>query len=180
MNTRALVIIDVQLGMFDPANPVYEGELLLTNIGSVLDKARSIRMPIVYVQHNARAGQPLASGQPGWVIHPQIKPQSDDIVIQKSMPDSFHRTTLQHELDSRGITELVIAGIQSEVCVDTTCRRASSLGYRVTLLGDAHSTWHSEQLRADQIIDHHNSVLRWFAEVKDCAWFVHREKEHSQ
>jgi len=61
----------------------------------------------------------------------------------------------------------VLAGIQSEICVDTTCRRAFSMNYKVTLAGDSHSTWDSKNLKAQQIIDHHNQVLRWFAEVKE-------------
>ncbi|TQR10931.1 isochorismatase family protein [Psychrobacillus soli] len=60
---------------------------------------------------------------------------------------------------------LVIAGIQSEVCVDTTCRRAFSKEYKVTLVSDAHSTWDSKEFLAQQIISLHNDVLRWFADV---------------
>lgn len=51
------------------------------------------------------------------------------------------------------------------MCIDTTCRRAFSLGYKVTLVSDAHSTWNSQVITAQQIINHHNSVLRWFADV---------------
>lgn len=74
---------------------------------------------------------------------------------------------MQETLDSNGINELLITGIQSEVCVDTTCRRAFSEGYKVTLLSDVHSTWKTNHLPADQIINHHNHVLKWFAEVID-------------
>jgi nicotinamidase-related amidase len=55
------------------------------------------------------------------------------------------------------------------VCVDTTCRRAFSLGYKVTLAQDAHSTWKTDHPTASQIIEHHNRVLRWFANLKDSS-----------
>ena len=51
------------------------------------------------------------------------------------------------------------------MCVDTTCRRDFSMGYKVTLISDVHSTWNSNELSAQQIINHHNGVLRWFANV---------------
>jgi nicotinamidase-related amidase len=83
-------------------------------------------------------------------------------VVGKATPDSFHETRLQAELEARGIVKLVIAGIQTECCVDTTCRRAASLGYQTTLVRDAHSTWDSRTLSAAQIIAHHNALLDGF------------------
>ena len=68
-------------------------------------------------------------------------------------------------MKKQGIEHLIITGIQTEACVDTTCRRAFSMGYKVTLVSDTHSTWASEELTAQQIINHHNGVLGWFADV---------------
>ncbi|MGZ9583761.1 cysteine hydrolase family protein [Paenibacillus marinisediminis] len=163
---KGLLIIDVQLGMFDESDPVFQGEILLKKINHLIGRARSADIPIFYIQHNERAGQPLEPGTPGWGIHPNIAPHTHDVIIQKNTPDSFHKTRLQQELETRSINELIVTGIQSEICVDTTCRRAFSLGYKVQLVSDAHSTWDSSNLTASQIIDHHNNLLRWFAEVK--------------
>ena len=89
-------------------------------------------------------------------------------MVQKRHPDAFQDTNLQRELESRGIERLIVTGIQTEYCVDTTCRRAYSLGYGVTLVEDAHSTWDTDLLTAPQIIAHHNDVLGgWFAELKE-------------
>ena len=110
-------------------------------------------------------GKPLEHGAKGWGIHSDITPQEEDIIIQKTTPDSFLRTSLDEELKKRNIEHLFIAGIQTEACVDTTCRIAFSLGYKVTLVSDTHSTWDSEEITAQQIINHHNGVLRWFVDV---------------
>jgi nicotinamidase-related amidase len=163
---KALLVIDVQTGMFDESNPVFQGELFLLKLAEFISAARVEGTHIVYIQHNAREGRLLETGKPGWKIHPEVSPQSMDIIVQKNTPDAFHNTNLQNELTLRGINELLIAGIQTEVCVDTTCRRAYSLGYEVTLISDLHSTWDSENISATQIIDHHNRVLRWFGQVK--------------
>ncbi|MGI9449161.1 MAG: isochorismatase family protein, partial [Geminicoccaceae bacterium] len=63
------------------------------------------------------------------------------------------------ELDALGVDSLIVVGNQTEFCVDTTCRHACSHGYKVTLLKDAHSTWNSDYLTAQQIIAHHNFIL---------------------
>ncbi|MGN7385790.1 isochorismatase family protein [Sporosarcina sp. SAFN-015] len=104
-------------------------------------------------------------GSEGWEIHAEIEPHLNDVIIQKATPDSFLNTTLEEELYKKGIKNIYISGIQTEACVDTTCRRAFSMGYKVTLLSDAHSTWNSSEISAQQIINHHNGVLRWFADV---------------
>jgi len=163
-----LLIIDMQLGNFFEPNLVYNGDELLTKVESLISKARTTQIPIIYIQNKGRSGDPDEYGTQGYEIHPIIKPVKGDVVIQKKTPDAFHGTSLRHELDSREIKTIVITGLQTEYCVDTTCRRAYSLGYDVILVRDAHSTWGSEDLSAQQIIDHHNKVLSgWFVTLKN-------------
>ena len=166
---KALLIIDVQLGMFENPlmPPVYGGEALLEKIDSLLSGARAAQIPVMYVQHNGGGGHPLQVGSVPCQIHPGIQPQEGEVVVQKTTPDSFQDTVLQQALEARNIQELIVAGIQTEYCVDTTCRRASSLGYDVTLIEDGHSTWDREPFTAVQIMTHHNRVLDdWFVTLK--------------
>ncbi|MEF7439369.1 cysteine hydrolase family protein [Paenibacillus lautus] len=163
MKKSALLVIDVQNEMFQVHDPVYEEDRLLHNLKQLIAKARSGGIPVIYIQHNDEG---LKAGSEAWKINPEITPAMSDTVIQKTRPDSFYRTTLEEELKGRGIEHVILAGMQSELCVDTTCRRASSLGYDVTLVSDAHSTWNNSALTAQQIIDHVNATLRWFADIK--------------
>lgn len=161
---NALLVIDVQNGMFPEGNEVFNGDQLLRNISGLITEARLANTPIFYIQHNEDGG-PLESGTKGWEIHPELSPQAEDVIIQKTTPDSFFETTLNDELQKRGIKKLFLTGIQTELCVDTTCRRAFSMGYKVTLVSDSHSTWDTDELTAQQVINHHNNALRWFADV---------------
>ncbi len=159
MNELALLVIDIQIGNFTEPDPIYRGKELISKISQLIVQMRAIQVLIIYIQNNGGKGDPDEPGTPGWVIHPSIVPKEGDIIIQKSSPDAFHKTSLKNELKSSKITEVIIAGLQSEYCIDTTCRRAFSLGYKVTLVEDAHSTWDSQLLTAQQIIDHHGDVL---------------------
>jgi nicotinamidase-related amidase len=123
INDTALLVIDVQQGMFAEDDPVYQGAALLETIGGLLARARAAEVPVIYVQHNGGPGHPLEPGSEGWPIHSAIAPALGEPVVGKATPDSFHETRLQTELEARGIVKLIVAGIQTECCVDTTCRR---------------------------------------------------------
>lgn len=161
-NGTALLVIDVQVGLVEGAEPAYRGAEMLANINNLLTKARTTGTSIVYIQHDGSEGGRLAVGSPGWQIHPAIAPIDGDAIVRKRASDSFHETTLQRELESQSIQRLVITGMKTEYCVDTTSRRAISLGFDVVLVGDAHATTDSEALPASQIIAHHNYTLDGF------------------
>lgn len=156
MQKIALLVIDVQNAMFDESNPIFEGEKLLRNLQNLIDKARTANISVFFVQHN---DEEFITGTPLWEIHSAVAPNEGEVVIQKHTPDSFHETKLHEKLKAAQIQNLVIAGNQTEYCVDTTSRRAVSLGYNVTLVKDAHGTWDTDTLSAKQIIDHHNEVM---------------------
>lgn len=161
MKSSALVIVDGQLGMFESPviPPVHDATRLLAAIPRLLGRARVEGFPVIYIQHCGGKGHPLEEGIPQWAIHPAIQPMADEPVIKKHYCDSFYKTELHDVLQAKSVRELIIAGIQSEFCVDTACRRAFSLGYEVTLVEDGHSTWDNRILTAQQIISHHNETL---------------------
>lgn len=158
---RGLLIIDVQVGIFEGLR-AYRGREVLEQINRLLSKARASNMPIIYVQHDGETGHPLEVSSNGWQIHPAIKPQEEDLIIHKRASDSFFETTLQRELEARGVKHLIVTGCMTEYCVDTTSRRAVSIGYDVTLVSDAHTTIDNKLLTAAQIIAHHNALLDGF------------------
>ncbi|NIK71675.1 cysteine hydrolase family protein [Paenibacillus sp. BK720] len=157
----ALMVIDVQNGMFLEDYPIHEEEQLLNRIQLLLAKARESHNPVIYVQHNEEEGAPLETHTPGWEIHTAIAPAAQDLIIQKHVPDSFRETNLQDELAARGIKKLVLSGLQTDLCVDATCRRAVELGYDVIVVKDAHSTCGQGSRSAEKIIEEYN---RSFAE----------------
>jgi nicotinamidase-related amidase len=160
MNNTGLVIIDVQVAMFSvPELPLYNEDELIENISYLLDRARSTDTPVIFVQHIGSDEGLFGIGKPTWEIDSRIKPLENEVVVFKRTPDSFHETSLHEELQKKSISKLVIVGCQTEFCVDTSCRRAFSMGYDSTLVEDAHSTFDNEILTAPQIIQHHNGIL---------------------
>lgn len=176
MGKKALLIIDVQMAMFSGETHVYRDEAVLNNIAAMLGKARSAGMPVIFVQHTVPGDEEFEKGSPAWQIHPGIKPLDTEDVVEKSYCDSFMDTRLESVLKGKGITDLIIAGMQTEYCIDTSVRRAFSADYRNILVSDAHTTYDNEELKADQIIRHHNKIWNGrFAKLKTTGEILREE-----
>ena len=164
----ALLIVDVQNGVLGKDNATYQTEKLLSNLELLITKAKEANAPIIYVQHNA-VGQ-LEPNSFEWQIHDRVAPKGEELRVAKRHPSSFHDTSLEEDLRRLGVTKLVIGGLQTEWCIDSTVRHAFSLGYEVTVVEDGHSTVDSPIITADKIVEHHNRIFKGgFASLKKAA-----------
>lgn len=154
----ALLVIDVQQALCSGEYKAFESERVIERINSVTRKARSAGAPVIMIQHESQGG-PLDFETDGWRLAEGLEVLPTDTLLRKKATDSFHQTELHTFLQERGIKDLVICGLQSEFCVDTTTRRALALGYPVVLVADGHSTLNNSVLSAAQISAHHNETL---------------------
>lgn len=156
----------MQVGAVEMIEPkFYAMNTVISNLEKLISKARFKGIPIYYAQHHNPNGFPKY-GSAEWELIPQIAPKNGDRIIHKTTPDIFLKTSLNQQLEEQEIERVVIGGIQSADCVDTSCRRAYSLGYDVVLIKDGHTTFDSQILNAEQIIAHHNQVIEnWFGKV---------------
>ncbi|GGF23331.1 isochorismatase [Aliidongia dinghuensis] len=159
MSKTALVVIDVQEAMFLQPSQPDDGAAVVGRIAGLLERARAEGVPVYYVQHNDAGDPDFARGSVGWQIHAPIAPKPGEPVVEKTHPSAFHDTDFDAILKRAGIDRLVICGMQSEYCVDSTCRAAFGLHYKVALVSDAHTTFDSPVLSGAQIRQHHNQTL---------------------
>lgn len=155
---QALLIIDVQRGLFDREPRPFEADAVVERINGLGARARAAGVPVVFVQHERAEGL-LAHGSESWQLQAGLVTAPGDHVVRKRTPDSFLGTELQALLKAQGIEQLVICGYASEFCIDTTTRRAAALGYPVLLVADAHTTVDKAHATAAQIRAHHNATL---------------------
>jgi nicotinamidase-related amidase len=154
----ALLIIDVQQALCTGANAAWDVDGVIQRVNDVSRKARAAGAPVVVIQHETKGGD-MDHGTEGWKLPPALHVEASDVLMRKTASDAFLRTELQDILQSRGITSLVICGLHSEFCIDSTTRRAMALGYPVVLVSDGHSTVDNGVLTAPQITVHHNKAL---------------------
>ena len=155
----ALLIIDVQQVLCPGADAAFDVERVIDRINLVSQKARAAGALVVVIQHETEGTGETDYGTDPWRLAPALKTENSDVFLRKNATDSFHQTELQATLRSRGIDRLIICGLQSEFCVDTTTRRALALGYPVVLVADGHSTLDNGALSAAQISAHHHETL---------------------
>ena len=154
----ALLIIDVQQALCFGEWAAFEAERVIERINEVSERCRRTGRPVVVIQHETADG-PLQFASPGWQIADGLIVAPTDIRVRKRTCDSFLGTELQQRLFDSGCSRLIVCGLQSEFCVDTTVRRALALGYPVTLVSDGHSTVDNGVLKASEISAHHNKTL---------------------
>lgn len=154
--STALVLIDLQQGLFAQGHPALES--IAERLNRLVASASAAAVPVIAVYHQA-AGTAFMPGEAPWQWLAQIPLPDEVIRVDKTTPDSFLRTSLAQELASRGITRLVVAGYASEFCIDTTVRSAAAHGYAVDLVADGHLTHNKPHADFTQIIAHENATL---------------------
>ncbi|MFF1558288.1 cysteine hydrolase family protein [Streptomyces sp. NPDC058279] len=141
----ALLVIDVQKGFDDASfwgprnNPAAEA-----NLAALMDAWQESGRPVVLVQHASRSGSVLAPDQPGHALKDFVEERREQAAlhITKTVNSSFYGTPdLAEWLTARDIGQLVVAGIQTNMCVETTARMAGNLGYDVLVPLDATHTF---------------------------------------
>ncbi|MCU6432962.1 cysteine hydrolase [Undibacterium sp. Jales W-56] len=154
----ALLVIDVQRGLFDDEPRPFEADEVVARINVLTDRARQAAVPVVFIHHERQSGV-LEYGSDSWQLERGLMSKDGDVHLRKTTPDSFLRTELGALLAQWGTGQLVICGYASEFCVDTTTRRAAALGFPVILVADAHTTHDKAHATAAQIRAHHNATL---------------------
>ena len=130
----ALLVIDVQMSVVAGA---HERDAVVANVGTLVEKARRERVPVIWVQHS---DEQVVRGSDGWRIVRELAPAEAEPLVEKHYGDSFEDTTLETVLAGLGIGRLVVVGAQTDACVRSTLHGALVRGYDATLVSDAHTT----------------------------------------
>jgi nicotinamidase-related amidase len=154
----AVLVIDVQQGLCEGEGKAHDCDGLIAKINHVTQQARAAGAPVIFIQHESNAGY-LEHGSTAWQLAHGLHVAASDIKLRKTTPDSFLRTSLATLLTERHIDHLVVCGMHTEFCVDTTTRQALARGFPVTLVSDAHTSAGNSALTPQQVIAHHNATL---------------------
>jgi nicotinamidase-related amidase len=152
----ALLVVDVQSGVVEKA---HARNAVVANVGSLVEKARRERVPVVWVQHS---DEQLARGSDDWRIVPELAPSDAEPLVEKNYGDSFEDTNLETVLSGLGVGRLIVVGAETDACIRSTLHGALVRGYDATLVKDAHTTNDQTALGApppDKVITHTN--LYW-------------------
>jgi len=154
LSKMALMVIDMQNFFCSPGAPAYLDAVpaILPNIKTLIRQFRKWNLPILFTRHIHREDGSDAGimkwwweamcveGTPESEIHPEIAPLPGDLVVTKHRYSAFYNTDLEILLRSKDLTDLVITGVMTNMCCETTARDAYMRDYRVQFLADATAT----------------------------------------
>ncbi len=147
----ALVVIDVQTLLV--TEQLYQKDLLIRNIKRLLAFCRDHGIEIIYVQHCDDPGDELEKGKPGWEIYHEVAPIKQERVFEKTRNSMFKDTGLKEYLQQSEITEIVLVGLQTEYCVDASCKAALEHGFHTIIPADCTSTCDNGEWSAKQLTE---------------------------
>jgi nicotinamidase-related amidase len=143
MAKQALILIDIQNDYFP------QGKWPLDGVDAAADKAQQVLQAfrqagdaVIHVRHEFTSDDApfFTPGSEGAHLHPKVLNQADEPVVLKHFVNAFRDTNLRALLEQRSVTELVVVGSMSHMCIDGVVRAAADLGYTVTVIHDACAT----------------------------------------
>ena len=138
--TRALMLIDVQRNMLEPPTPVPAAASIREALQDLLLRARGAGALVIHVQNDGPPGEPDEPGTDGWQL--VFPAGAGELIVRKDQPDTFAANpALAKDLAAQEITEVVIAGMQSNYCVAESSRGALKHGLQAILASGAHATY---------------------------------------
>jgi len=157
MKNTVLMVVDVQNAIMEgkPHNEAY----FIQNLQKLIANARESDIEVVYIQHDGKAGSPLEKNSKGWEIYGEIAPKTGEKVFNKIYNSSFKETGLHEYLQGRGVGSIILTGMATEFCIDTTCKVAFEHGYDMIIPKGATTTFGNEIISAELMIEHYEEKV---------------------
>ena len=178
-----LLIVDVQNDYFSGGKNELVGSLEASlRIKILLEEFRRKSREIIYIQHISES--PTATfflpNTEGVAIHRNVYPKKEDTIFVKHYPNSFRDTGLDEYCKNKGIDTLVIVGMMSHMCIDTTVRAGYDLGYKIVIIRDCCATKDLKMgervVKAEEVqIAYMAAINGTFGEVKTVEEYIKGE-----
>lgn len=136
----SLVLIDLQNEYLAGPIALPGAEAAMTNSAKLLSRARDAGSPVFHVAHRGKAGGLFDRGADRGAIAANVAPRAAEAVIEKEQPNAFAGTELRNLLSAAGRKNIILVGLMTHMCISSTARAATELGFRVTIDASACAT----------------------------------------
>ena len=142
-----LIVIDMQKALMD--DELYNYPALVENVGRILTAARENGVEVIYVQHDAGPGTGFSQGDEAFEIADQVAPQAGERVFVKTINSCFGNKDFTAYLEAAKDDTLMIAGLQTNFCIDATVKSAFERGYHVIVPEGTNSTFDNDYMTGE-------------------------------
>ena len=144
MQNTVLLVVDIQNGLVRE-NP-YNRKPFLENVGRLISQCRRKGIEVIYVRHDDGPGSELERGTEGWEICGEVAPLAGEKIFEKQYNSAFLKTGLKEYLDGKNVKTIILVGMQTEYCIDATCKSAFEQGFQVITPEGTNTTFDNEFL----------------------------------
>ncbi|MBY0755347.1 cysteine hydrolase [Clostridium sardiniense] len=165
MSNIVLLVVDVQNALINE-HP-YNEERVIENIKKLILTARDNKKEVVYVRHDGGQGTEFENGTYGWQVYNEIVPNSNELIFEKQYNSAFYKTDLKIYLDNNNIDTIILVGLQTEYCIDATCKSAFDYGYKIIMPEETNTTFDNDYLSGEKLYEFYNYKIwnKRFADV---------------
>lgn len=161
-----LLIVDAQKLIMN--EKLYRFEKLVTNIRTLIHTARKNNIEVIYIRHDDGEGKPLTKGMDCFEIYEAFAPNEGEKIFDKTVNSPFRDTGLLEYLKSKGETELIVAGLQTDYCIDATVKCGFEHGFKVYVPTYTNSTFDNAFMTAEETYRYYNEFM-WNGRYAECV-----------
>ena len=152
-----LLVIDVQNAVYTPA--LYAFDAFTENLTRLMQAARSTGTEVIFIRHDDGAGEPLSPGNAGFEIAAPFAPLSGERIFDKNVNSPFRSSGLTEYLRGCGEDTLMLAGLQTEYCVDAAVKCGFEHGFRIIVPAYANTTTDNAHLTGAHTYHYYNTFI---------------------
>ena len=137
------------------------------SVKKLIATARENSVEVIYVRHDDGEGAELTRGTAGFEIYEGFKPQHAEVIFDKSVNSSFKDTGLLEYLKEKNVKAVVVVGLQTDYCIDTTIKCGFEHGFKMIVPGNANSTFDNDFMSAETSYKYYNEFM-WKGRYAEC------------
>lgn len=164
---RFLVLLIVDAQELITNDKLYQFDLFVSNVRRLIKAARENNIEIVYVRHDDGNGAELTKGTAGFEIYRGFQPVGNEKIFDKTVNSAFKGTGLLAYLREKGVRKLIIAGLQTDYCIDATVKCAFEHGFQVIVPAFANSTVDNSFMTGESSYRYYNEFM-WSGRYARC------------
>ncbi len=160
-----LLIVDTQKLITN--KELYEFDMFVSNVKKIIQAARENRIEVIYVRHDDGAGNALTKGTDGFDIYQGFQPINDEKIFDKNVNSAFRETGLLEYLISKDEKDIIVAGLQTDYCIDATIKCGFEHGFNMIVPAYTNTTVNNKFMSAEQSYRYHNEHM-WNGRYAEC------------
>lgn len=160
-----LLVIDTQKLITN--EKLYNFHLFVSNVEKLIYTARKNNIEVIYVRHDDGPENELTKGTNGFEIYEKFKPYNEDKILDKLVNSAFKETGLLEYLISKGEKDIIVAGLQTDYCIDATIKCGFEHGFNMVVPAYANTTVDNKFISAEQTYKYYNEFI-WNGRYAEC------------